>query len=181
MIAAGNGFVVWLTGLSGSGKTTLATLLEKDLSHKGLHVEILDGDVVRTHVSKGLGFTKADRDENIRRIGFVSQLLSRNGVVVLVAAISPYRDVRNEVRKSCQGRFIEIYLKCPLSVLLQRDGKGLYRRALAGEISNFTGISAPYEEPLSPEIVVETDQDAPEQSKNKIMAKLGEFGYLGSA
>lgn len=174
----GQGFVVWFTGLSGSGKTTLACMLEKEFHRRGRRVEVLDGDVVRTHLSKGLGFSKTDRDTNIRRIGFVCQVLSRNGVVAVAAAISPYREVRDEVRASCGDRFVEVYVKCPLEILLQRDLKGLYRKALAGEISNFTGISDPYEAPLHPEIVVKTDREMPEISKNKIVAKLEELGYL---
>lgn len=172
------GFVVWFTGLSGSGKTTLSRMLEKEFHRRGRRVEVLDGDVVRTHLSKGLGFSKTDRDTNIRRIGFVCQVLSRNGVVAVAAAISPYRVIRDEVRGSCGNRFVEIYVKCPLAVLLQRDEKGLYRRAVAGEIPHFTGISDPYEEPSHPEITVETDRETPEASKAKIVKRLEELGYL---
>jgi adenylylsulfate kinase len=172
------GFVIWMTGLSGAGKTTLARLLEADLRRTGRRVEVLDGDVVRTHLSKGLGFSKEDRDTNIRRIGFVCHLLSRNGVVAIAAAISPYRAIRGEVREMCGGRFVEVYAKCPLAVLQQRDVKGLYKKALAGEIGNFTGISDPYEEPLAPEIVVETDAESPEASVARIRQRLEELGYL---
>lgn len=178
MVFQSSGYVVWLTGLSGSGKTTLAGLLEKEIVNQGLRVEVLDGDMVRTHLSKGLGFTKEDRDENVKRIGFVSRLLIRNGIVAIVAAISPYRETRDKVRISCRDRFVEVYVKCPLAVLVERDKKGLYRRALSGEISNFTGISDPYEEPVQPEVVVETDQETAEQSNRRIIAKLEELGYL---
>jgi adenylyl-sulfate kinase len=173
-----NGFVVWLTGLSGSGKTTLSRMLEKEFCLRGQRVEVLDGDVVRTHLSKDLGFSRTDRATNIRRIGFVCQILSRNGVVAIAAAISPYRDIREEVRANCSNGFVEIYVKCPLAVLLQRDEKGLYRRALAGVIPNFTGISDPYEEPSHPEVTVETDRDTPEESTATIVKRLEELGYL---
>ena len=173
-----HGFVVWFTGLSGSGKTTLSRMLDEEFRTRGRRVEVLDGDVVRTHFSKDLGFSKTDRATNIRRIGFVCQILSRNGVVAIAAAISPYRDIREEVRVNCGNRFVEIYVKCTLAVLLQRDDKGLYRRALAGEIPNFTGISDPYEEPSHPEITVETDRETPEESNATIVKGLEELGYL---
>jgi adenylyl-sulfate kinase len=153
-------------------------MLEKEFLRRGRRVEVLDGDVVRTHLSKGLGFSKADRDTNIRRIGFVCQILSRNGVVAVAAAISPYRDIRDEVRANCGDRFVEVYVKCPLAVLRQRDEKGLYRRAVAGEVPHFTGISDPYEEPSHPEITVETDRETPEESKAKIVKRLEELGCL---
>src|ERR1700685_1387910 len=137
------GFTVWLTGMSGAGKSTVSRLLEQRLRAIDARVEVLDGDVVRTHLSKGLGYSKEDRDENIRRIGFVSELLSRNGVVAIVAAISPYRAAREEVRARIP-KFIEVYVECPVEVLASRDVKGLYRKALAGEILHFTGISDPY-------------------------------------
>jgi adenylylsulfate kinase len=165
------GFTLWFTGLSGAGKTTLARLVETELRGRGHKVEVLDGDVVRTNLSKGLGFSKEDRDTNIRRIGFVCDLLARNGVVAIAAAISPYRDVRDEVRQTI-GSFVEIYVKCPIDVLAERDVKGLYKKALAGEIKNFTGIDDPYEEPLSPEIVIHTDTETPEQSATRILATL---------
>jgi len=171
------GFTLWFTGMSGSGKTTLARLMEKELRARGMKVEVLDGDIIRQNLSKGLGFSKEDRDTNIRRIGFVCKLLTRNGVVAIAAAISPYREVRAEVRRDI-GRFVEVYCKCPLEVLIQRDVKGLYRKALAGEIPNFTGISDPYEEPLNPEVVVETDRETPEESVAKILATLEELGYI---
>jgi adenylyl-sulfate kinase len=173
-----HGFVVWLTGLSGAGKTTLAQMLEKELDRRGFKVEVLDGDLARTHLSKGLGFSKKDRDEHIRRIGFVCRLLSRNSVVAVAAAISPYRELREEVRVACGGRFVEVYIKCGLETLLRRDVKGLYQKALSGEIPNFTGISDPYEEPLQPEILVHTDHETPEQSSLKIIHGLEKLGYL---
>jgi adenylylsulfate kinase len=171
------GFVVWFTGMSGAGKTTIAHQLEPILKARGRKVEQLDGDVVRTHLSKGLGFSKEDRDENIRRIGFVAHLLQRNGVAVICSAISPYREIRDENRKMI-GDFVEVFAKCPIEVLEERDVKGLYAKARAGEIKNFTGLSDPYEEPLKPEVVVETNSESVEQSTNKIVAKLEQLGYL---
>jgi len=169
------GFTLWLTGLSGAGKTTLARQILNELRNQGLLVEILDGDEVRANLSKGLGFSKEDRDTNIRRIGYVSRLLSRNGVAVITAAISPYRDIRNEVRQSIEddgSQFIEVYVKCPIDVLAKRDVKGLYKKALAGEIDSFTGVSDPYQEPVDPEIVVETDRESIEQSVDTIISEL---------
>ena len=166
---------MWLTGLSGAGKTTLARQIFNELRNQGLLVEILDGDEVRANLSKGLGFSKEDRDTNIRRIGYVSRLLSRNGVAVITAAISPYRDIRNEMRQSIENdgsRFIEVYVKCPIDVLAKRDVKGLYKKALAGEIVGFTGVSDPYQEPVEPEIVVETDRQSIEQSVATIISEL---------
>ncbi len=171
------GFVVWFTGLSGAGKSTLTCRLESVLRERGLKVEVLDGDIVRTNLSKGLGFSKEDRDTNIRRIGFVCKLLARNGVVTIAAAISPYREVRNEVRREI-GNFIEVYVKCPIDVLTERDVKGLYAKALRGEITNFTGISDPYEEPLNPEVILETDEESEEESLGSLVNKLEELGYL---
>ena len=174
------GFVVWFTGLSGAGKSTLACELESVLRERGLKVEVLDGDLVRTNLSKGLGFSKEDRDTNIRRIGFVCKLLARNGVATIAAAISPYREVRDEVRRDI-GDFVEVYVKCPIDVLKERDAKGLYAKALRGEITNFTGISDPYEEPLNPEVVLETDKQSVEESLATLMARLEELGYLTPA
>ena len=171
------GFTVWFTGLSGSGKTTVSRLVEKELRARGYKVEVLDGDVVRENLSKGLGFSKADRDTNIRRIGFVCELLTRNDIVAIAAAISPYRAVRDENRARI-GRFVEVYCKCPIEVLSERDAKGLYKQALAGEIKNFTGIDDPYEPPLNPEVVVESDKETPEQSAAKVIAKLEQLGYI---
>lgn len=170
------GFTLWFTGLSGAGKSTIANILGKKFKEKGLKVEILDGDMVRTHLSKGLGFSKEDRDANIKRIGYVASLLSRNGVIVITAAISPYKEIREEVRNMHEN-FVEVYVKCPLEVLEKRDIKGLYKKARAGEILQFTGISDPYEEPTTPEIIVETDKETPEQSVNKILRWLKENNY----
>ena len=172
------GFTVWFTGLSGSGKTTLSRLVESELRRRGVKkVELLDGDVIRTHLSKGLGYSKEDRDTNIRRIGFVCKLLSRNGVIAIAAAISPYREGRDFNRKEI-GDFVEIYCKCSLEVCIQRDVKGLYKKALAGEINNYTGIDDPYEEPLNPEVVLDTGRETPEESVKKIIGKLESLGYL---
>ena len=173
----GQGFTVWFTGLSGAGKTTLAFRLADVLRERRYRVEVLDGDVVRTHLSKGLGFGKEDRDTNIRRIGWVCQLLARNGVVAIAAAISPYRAIRDDVRRMHDGRFMEVYAKCQLEVLIQRDAKGLYKKALAGEISNFTGVSDPYEEPLSPEVAVASDRETIDESLGKILGRMREFGF----
>jgi adenylylsulfate kinase len=175
------GFTIWFTGLSGSGKTTLARSLIKELKACDVKVELLDGDEVRTNLSKGLGFSKEDRDTNIRRIGYVSRLLSRNGVGVITAAISPYREIRDEVRYLITrdgGEFIEVYVQCPMDVLIKRDVKGLYKRALAGEIKEFTGVSDPYEEPLNPEVTVKTDCESIEESASRIIAALERRGLL---
>ncbi len=174
------GFTVWFTGLSGAGKTTIAERLYQVLRERELKAEILDGDVVRTNLSKGLGFSKEDRDTNIRRIGFVCKLLTRNGVAAIASAISPYRSVRDEVRDQI-GDFVEVYTKCPLDVLQERDVKGLYAKAIKGEIANFTGVSDPYEEPLNPEVVLETDKETVDESLAKLVAKLEELGYLTPA
>jgi len=171
------GFTLWMTGLSGSGKTTLAKMAEQEIRSRGLKVEVLDGEEFRTHLSQGLGFSKEDRDMNIRRIGFVCHLLARNGIVAVASAISPYRTLRDEIRKHI-GAFIEVYVKCPLETCIQRDEKGLYRKARAGEIAHVTGISDPYEEPLNPEVIVETDQETPEESLAKILQKLEDLDYL---
>ena len=174
------GVTIWTTGLSGAGKSTIAEGLEAVLRSRGLKVEVLDGDVVRTNLSKGLGFSKEDRDTNIRRIGFVSKLLTRNGVATITAAISPYRDVRDEIRKEI-GDFVEVYVDCSLEELTRRDVKGLYAKAIRGEIANFTGVSDPYEEPLNPEVVVHTDRETSEESIAKIVAKLEALDYLPTA
>jgi adenylyl-sulfate kinase len=176
----GKGATLWFTGLSGAGKTTLARIVEQELRRRGHKVEVLDGDVVRTNLSKGLGFSKEDRDTNIRRIGFVCNLLTRNGVIAIAAAISPYRGVRDEVRRDI-GAFIEVFVKCPIDVLAERDVKGLYKKALAGEIKNFTGIDDPYEEPLAPEVIVETDRETAEQSAMRIIARMEELQYIAAA
>src|SRR5256885_940036 len=175
------GFTLWFTGLSGAGKSTLGNLVAEELRRRGHRVEILDGDEVRTNLSKGLGFSKEDRDTNIRRIGYVSRLLSRNGVGVITAAISPYRAIRDEVRRSIEADgavFIEVYVKCPIEVLAERDVKGLYKKALAGEIKEFTGVSDPYEEPLAPEIVVETDLESVETGVARIIRELERRGLV---
>jgi adenylyl-sulfate kinase len=175
------GFTIWLTGLSGAGKSTLAQSLVPHLRRAGLRVEVLDGDEVRTNISQGLGFSKEDRDTNIRRIGYVSRLLARNGVAVISAAISPYRQIRDEVRRSIEAdgaAFVEIYVKCPVSILAERDVKGLYRKALAGEIKEFTGVSDPYEAPVEPDITVETDLETIPESTRKIIEFLEVRGLL---
>jgi UDP-N-acetylglucosamine 2-epimerase len=174
------GFVVWFTGLPSAGKSTLARGLEKQLAGRGRRVEVLDGDEVRLRLTKGLGFTRADRDENIRRIAYVAGLLARNGVVAITAAISPYREVREEVRAEI-GDFVEVYVDCPVEECIRRDVKGLYRRALRNEIQNFTGVSDPYEPPRNPEVVVETHGETPEQSLDKIVAALERLGFLEGA
>ena len=173
------GFTLWFTGLSGAGKTTLARLVEGELKSRGHKVEVLDGDVIRTNLSKGLGFSKEDRDTNIRRIGFVCDLLTRNGVVAIAAAISPYREVREEVRGQI-GSFVEVYAECPINVLSERDVKGLYKKALAGEIKNFTGVDDPYEPPASPEVTVRTDSETPDASAARILSKLEEMGLVAA-
>jgi adenylyl-sulfate kinase len=170
---------IWFTGLPSSGKSTLAEMLEKELRKRGRYVEILDGDVVRTNLSRGLGFTREDRDINIRRIGFVCHLLTRNDVFAISAAISPYRNIRDENR-SMIGNFVEVYVRCPLEECIKRDVKGLYKKALAGEIKEFTGISDPYEEPLNPEITVDTMSEEPADSLQKIISRLIELGYLSA-
>ena len=171
------GFVVWFTGLSGAGKSTIANALVAELAQRGRHAELLDGDEVRTHLSKGLGFSKDDRDTNIRRIGYVARLVARSGGVAITAAISPYRDVRDEVRALTPG-FVEVYARCPIATLTERDTKGLYRKALAGEIANFTGVSDPYEEPLHPEVVCDTARETPAESLAKIVNALERLGHL---
>jgi adenylylsulfate kinase len=171
------GVTVWFTGLSGAGKTTIRMAVEEKLRAQGHKVEVLDGDIVRENLTKGLGFSKEDRDENIRRIGFVSHLLTRNGVIVLVSAISPYREIRAEVRDRI-GDFVEVFVNAPLAVCEERDVKGLYKRARAGELKQFTGISDPYEAPLSPEIECRTDLETLEESAAKVLSQLQELGYL---
>ncbi len=170
---------IWFTGLPSSGKSTLAEMLEKELKNRGERVEILDGDVVRTNLSKGLTFSKEDRDINIRRIGFVCHLLTRNGVFAISAAISPYRNIRDENR-ALIGNFVEVFVDCPLDECIKRDVKGLYKKALAGEIKEFTGVSDPYEEPLKPEIVIDAHGEEPKDSLQKILARLVELGYLSN-
>ena len=168
------GAVIWFTGLSGSGKTTVAHIVEEQLLDAGVPVEVLDGDVVRENLSKGLGFSKEDRDTNIRRIAFVANLLSRNGVPVITAAISPYREIRNEAREMMDSRFIEAYVKASVEACEERDVKGLYAKARAGEIKEFTGVSDPYEPPENPELVIETESQTPEESAKQILDYLEE-------
>ena len=174
---ANTGFTIWFTGLSGAGKSTLAEVIERRLKDQGRNVEILDGDIVRTHLSKGLGFSREDRDTNIKRIAFVCSLLTRNGVVCISAAIAPYREAREWARREI-GDFIEVYLKCPIEVCRQRDVKGLYKLVDEGKIKNFTGVDDPYEEPENPELVIETDKESVGESVSRIFAKLVELGYL---
>ena len=171
------GFTLWFTGMSGAGKSTLANHLADELRARGHRVEVLDGDEIRTHLSKGLGFSKEDRDTNIRRIGYVARLLSRNGVIAISAAISPYRDVRDELR-SLHERFFEVYMHCTIEKLTERDVKGLYKKALAGEIKNFTGISDPYEPPVNPDLVLDSATETVEHSLGKLIGRLEEVGYI---
>ena len=173
------GFTLWFTGLSGAGKTTLSEIVNRRLRERGFITELLDGDIVRTTISKGLGFSREDRDENVRRIGYVCHWLTEaKGVIAIAAFISPYRAVRDELRERL-GRFVEVYVECPLDALVERDVKGLYKKALAGEIANFTGVSDPYEPPLHPEAVCYSDgRESPEQSAAKVIAKLESLGYI---
>ena len=173
-----NGFTLWFTGLSGAGKTTISKLIEEELRRRRNRLEILDGDVIRENLSKGLGFSKEDRDTNIRRIAFVADLLSRNGVPVLTAAISPYRETRDEARELMGDRFIEVYINASVEICAERDPKGLYKKAYAGEIKEFTGVSDPYEAPENPEIVCDTEAEEPEESAAKLIAYLEERGLI---
>jgi adenylylsulfate kinase len=173
------GVTVWFTGLSGAGKTTITRAIAEELRAKECQLEILDGDIVRENLTKGLGFSKEDRDINIRRIGFVANLLTRNGVIVLVSAISPYREVREEVRQTV-GDFVEVFVNAPLGTCEERDVKGLYKRARAGEIKQFTGIDDPYEPPLNPEVECRTDLEELSESVAKVMSKLEELGYISA-
>jgi adenylyl-sulfate kinase len=171
------GFTLWFTGLSGAGKSTISEKIYESLKNAGAKVELLDGDVVRTHLSKGLGFSKEDRDTNVRRIGFVCELLSRNGVIAIVAAISPYRAVREEIRERIPN-FVEVYVHAPIEVLAERDVKGLYKKALAGEIPSFTGVSDPYEPPADPEITIDSSKDTIEESIERVWSKLRGMGLI---
>ena len=174
---ANTGFTIWFTGLSGAGKSTLSQIIEKRLRDRGRNVEVLDGDIVRTHLSKGLGFSREDRDTNIKRIAFVCSLLTRNGVICISAAIAPYREAREWARKEI-GDFVEVYVKCPIEVCRQRDVKGLYKLVDEGKLKGFTGVDDPYEEPENPELVIETDKETVEESVARIFARLEELGYL---
>lgn len=173
------GFTVWLTGLSGAGKSTISQPLRQELEARGRGVEILDGDVVRTHLSKGLGFSREDRDTNILRIAFVASLLTRHGAVTITAAISPYTETRAQAREMIGGgNFVEVYVRCPIEELTRRDVKGLYEKALRGEIANFTGVSDPYEAPEYPEVIVDTDKETVEESVAKIISYLEQHNYI---
>ena len=174
------GFTLWFTGLSGAGKSTLSHVVAAELRRRGVKVEILDGDEVRTNLSKGLGFSKEDRDTNIKRIGYVCKLLTRNGVAAISAAISPYREVRDYNRQQI-GHFIEVYVKCSIEELTRRDVKGLYKKALAGEIQNFTGVSDPYEPPLNPEITVDSERQSEQESVQAILDYLERHGWIPAA
>jgi adenylyl-sulfate kinase len=174
------GFILWFTGLSGAGKSTLAHHVASTLRDKGVRVEVLDGDEVRENLSKGLSFSKEDRDTNVRRIAFVANLLARNGVCAITAAISPYRAIRDESRKRAQAPFIEVFIDVPLEVAEKRDVKGLYKKARAGAIEHFTGVTDPYEAPTKPEVVVHTDRESIEQCAARILAHLAQSGLTKS-
>jgi adenylylsulfate kinase len=174
----GRGFTLWLTGLSGAGKTTISEIVEKELRERVGKVEVLDGDIVRTNLSKGLGFSREDRDTNILRIGFVAQLLTRNGVGVIVSAISPFKEARDQVRRNIGEDFVEVHVNAPLEVCAERDVKGLYKKAFAGEIEQFTGVSDPYEPPAAPELHIKTSEEEPHESAGRVLLKLEELGYL---
>ena len=171
------GLTVWFTGLPGSGKSTIANLVAEKLKAKGYKVERLDGDVVRKGLTRDLGFSKEDRDKNIERVTFVAKLLTRNGVIVLSSFVSPYRAARENARREI-GSFFEVYLKCSIEECMRRDVKGMYKKAMAGEIKEFTGVSDPYEEPEKPELVLEADKQAPGESAEKVLATLTKTGYL---
>ena len=177
---ANKGFTLWFTGLSGAGKTTLAKKVQKIMLKRGMNVEVLDGDELRENLSKGLGFSKEDRDTNIRRIGFVASLLARNNACCIAAAISPYADIRREVRANHEN-FVEVYTKCSLETLTERDVKGLYKKALAGEITGFTGVDDPYEEPENAEIIVDTEAESIDESCDRIVRYLETKGLMPAA
>ena len=174
----GRGFTLWFTGLSGAGKTTIAEIVERELRARHGKVEVLDGDIVRTNLSKGLTFSREDRDTNVLRIGFVADLLTRNGVGVIVSAISPFKEVRDAVRRSIGEDFIEVFVDAPLEVCAERDVKGLYKKAFAGEIPQFTGVSDPYEPPSAPELHIKTDEEEPQESAARVIGYLEVLGYL---
>jgi adenylylsulfate kinase len=180
-MAAEEGFCLWFTGLSGSGKTTITNVLVRELRKRGSKLEVLDGDIVRQNLSKGLGFSKEDRDTNIRRVAFVADLLCRNGVPVITAAISPYREIRDEARAKMDGRFIEAYVKASVEECEKRDVKGLYAKARSGEIKEFTGVSDPYEPPENAELVLDTEHQSPEESAQQILDYLEEQGLIPPA
>jgi adenylylsulfate kinase len=174
----GRGFTLWFTGLSGAGKTTIAEIVEHELRNRYRRIEVLDGDIVRTNLSKGLGFSREDRDTNVLRIGFVADLLTRHGVGVIVSAISPFKEVRDQVRRNVGEDFIEIFVDAPLEVCAERDVKGLYEKAFSGEIPQFTGVSDPYEPPTAPELHIKTDEEEPSESAARVIGHLEELGYL---
>jgi adenylylsulfate kinase len=174
----GRGFTLWFTGLSGAGKTTIAEIVERELRQRHGKIEVLDGDIVRTNLSKGLGFSREDRDTNVLRIGFVADLLARNGVGVIVSAISPFKEVRDQVRRNVGEDFVEVFVDAPLDVCAERDVKGLYKKAFAGEIPQFTGVSDPYEPPAAPELHIKTNEEEPHESARRVISKLEELGYL---
>jgi len=180
-MAGESGFTVWFTGLSGSGKSTISDSLVEELQRRNSRIEVLDGDIVRENLSKGLGFSKEDRDTNVRRIAFVADLLSRNGVPVITAAISPYREIRDEAREMMDGRMIEVFVDTPLEVCEARDVKGLYAKARSGEIPEFTGVSDPYEAPEKPELTIKTENETPEESAGQILAFLEERKLIPGA
>jgi len=171
------GVTLWFTGLPCSGKSTIADAVAKELRQRGLRAERLDADIIRKHLWKELGYSKEDRDENIRRVTFLAKLLTRNGIIVLTSFISPYTELRDYARREI-GNFVEIYVKCPVEVCIQRDTRGMYKRAIAGELQNFTGISDPYEEPVTPELVIESDKESLEESVTKVITKMKELDYL---
>jgi adenylylsulfate kinase len=171
------GFTLWFTGLSGAGKTTISEIVERELRERGRRVEVLDGDIVRTNLSRGLGFSREDRNVNVLRIGFVANLLTRNGVAVIVSAISPYKEARDQVRRRIID-FVEVFVDAPLEVCAERDVKGLYKKAFEGKIEQFTGVSDPYEPPAAPELHLRTDQESPQESARKVVEKLEFLGYL---
>jgi adenylylsulfate kinase len=175
-----SGFTVWFTGLSGSGKSTIANIVGPEVEERGLVVEYLDGDVVRTHLSKGLGFSKDDRDTNIERIGWVAARLTRHGAAVLVSAISPYEETRRRARAMVEefGPFVEVFVHASVDACADRDVKGLYAKAFAGEIAEFTGVSDPYEAPVDPEVLLRTEEESPEQSAQRVVSKLEELGLV---
>jgi adenylylsulfate kinase len=174
----GRGFTLWFTGLSGAGKTTISEIVERELRGRFGKVEVLDGDIVRTNLSKGLGFSREDRDTNILRIGFVAELLTHNGVGVIVSVISPFKEARDQVKRSIGEDFIEVYVDAPIEVCAERDVKGLYKKAFSGEIPQFTGVSDPYEPPAAPELHIKTSEEGPHESARRVIAKLEELGYL---
>ncbi|MGK2931986.1 MAG: adenylyl-sulfate kinase [Solirubrobacterales bacterium] len=175
------GFTLWFTGLSGAGKTTISELLATELKARGSRLEILDGDIVRENLSKGLGFSKEDRDTNVRRIAFVADLLSRNGTPVITAAISPYKQIRDEAREMMGDRFIEVYIEASVDACAERDVKGLYAKAFSGEIKEFTGVSDPYEAPENPEVTIHTEAESPEESAARLIQYLEERELIPAA